>query len=317
MAKYKSTKRYSSKGEKPYREAYAGEDYRSRYTQKKKKSSGKASVQCQVVKLCRASSFTLPREIEISISSAPFNYSYFRVPVTQAIPVQTVQRPASADLDDLWRQSVYVKGVSVRFSLRYAVNFGISGEYYAAGFQKEGIELCGEPPSSFAVGKEEGNSSRLLMLEETRFLESKNSPFHVFAGPSGDPILDSPDQSLYNCRLAKGDGGPVGKAHWRVEKGGQHRTGRSFYAEFNVTSLMRTNNWGAEGGHVQYDTRSVEAYFEIEREMEFVHKESGMPVFKDPLELIFEVKAMKTLAKEISPVPCGHVSGILVDIYYR
>jgi hypothetical protein len=137
-------------------------------------------------------------------------------------------------------------------------------------------------------------------------------------------MLDSPDQTLFNSRLAKGAGAPVGEARWRVEKGGDIKKGKTFAAEFHVDSVMRTQNWGAQGGgsgYTQMDTRVIEVYWEIDKEVEFVAEMSRQPVFEHHLELMMGVQALKVLTPEsgkehVIPIECGRVSNVMVDVYY-
>jgi len=264
---------------------------------------------------------SFPAELKFWSQSELSKYAYFRVPVTQAIPLR---RGAGVDDDDRYRRGneVYVKGVCVRMLVSYAVSVGVMGVCYPAKVQDEAIEVLNEPATSFLLGTKEGDACRLLTLEETRFADSKDAPFNVVRGSDGLPMLDSPDQSLFNCRLAKGAGAPVGEARWRVEKNGEIRKGRSFAAEFHVSGNMRTRDWGAPGGYTQMDTRVVEVYWEIDKKIEFVAEMSRQPVFEHHLELMFGVQGLgvytgadygKDCAK---PVDGGCVSNVMVDVYY-
>jgi len=274
--------------------------------------------------------FTLtsfPGEITFWSSSPRLDYAYFRIPVTQAIPVQ---RSSGAEPNESWRRrnKVCVKGVSVRMKISYATSVQLMGVCYPARVQAEHVPMMAasddRPPSCFLLGRKDGSAFRLMSLQETGFL-SKDGPFEVITGLKGDLILNSPDQSLFSSRLAKGAGAPVGKARWRVEKGSSsQKEGRTFNAEFHVTSNMRTPNWGAPGGHVQMDTRVVEVFFAVDQEVEFKDSSSIEPVFEPHLELMFGVKAMQvSVGKvvdgkhvDIGPVEAGMVSDVMVDIYY-
>lgn len=330
---------YPKRNSKGYRKASSSSTSYGKKRRVGKKSSGKTNnralqkiVREETIKALRGpaqrvSVTSFPVEVPICSESERSKYSYFRVPVTQVIPLQ---RGPGLPADDRWRRQnkVYVKGVCVRMLVSYAITVGVMGVCYPAKVQKAAISVDGEPAHSFLLGKKDAKTIRLLSLEETEFVASKDGPFSVVCGANGVAMLDSPDQSLFNCRLAKGAGAPVGEARWRVEKGGAVQKGRTFAAEFHVTSNMRTPNSGALGGHCQMDTRVIEVYWEIDKEIEFVAEMSRQPVFENHLELMFGVQALKVLSAEsgsvtstsgtahLIPVECGRISNVMVDVYY-
>jgi hypothetical protein len=272
-----------------------------------------------------------PTNVKFYSESELSRFCYFRIPVTQAIPVQ---RGVGAPPDDGWRQSnkVFLKGVGVRMKISFSVSVAVMGVCYRAKVQSDDkIPLDGpkgRPASSFLFGREaKPVGARLLSLEETNFLSSKDGPFSVIPGPDGRPMLDSPDQSLFTSRLTKGAGAPVGTARWKSEKDGKEKKAKTFREEFHVASLMRTPDTGKLGGYVQTDARIVEVFFDVNQEVEFVDGASTKPVFEPQIELMFGVKPITTVTlgrgsvgidavKEFAPLEGGDVSGVMTAIYY-
>ncbi len=264
----------------------------------------------------------VPTPIPIYAQSERAGYVYFRVPVTQAIPLQ---RAADANPDDRWRRGnkIQVKGVCVRMTVSFATTIAVMGVCYPAKVQKDPIPLNGPPATSFFLGKKDGESTRLLAIGETGFLSSKDGPYSLVpGGQNGTLMLDSPDQSLFNCRLSKGPGAPVGKVRWRASKGEKILSGQTFSQEFHVTSGMRTQDWGGPGGYTQMDSRCIEAYWSLGREVEFADALDGRTVFDPHLELMFGIRVPGALGpgagkQYTAPVEAGIVTNVMVDVYYN
>jgi hypothetical protein len=318
---------------KPYRK-YGSTARKRRYfkkstTSRKNGSSLQKMIRQEAAKVLRGprrkvSLVAVPERVPFFSESDLLQYSYFRVPVTQSISLQ----PGS-------RNKVFVKGICVRMKISYAQSVAVTGVCYPAKVQTVAIPVesmsvtDGMEMKSFLLGQKDGRSVRLMTLEETNFLH-KDGPFAVVPGRGSDEKgsarweLDSNDQTLFTARLAKGAGAPLGKVRWRTEKNGPTKEGTTFHDEFHVNGIMRTLNWGAPGGHVQMDTRNVEVYFLVGKELEFSDSVSGIPVFEPHLELMFGVRAMQVNSMkthdgqraDIGALEAGTVSDLRVDVYY-
>lgn len=318
----KSYRRYASNGRKR-------RFFKKSTASRKGGSSLQKMIRQEATKLLRGprqkvSLIAVPDRVPFWSESALLRYSHFRVPVTQSISLQ----PGS-------RNKVFVKAVCVRMKISYAQSVAVMGVCYPAKVQTEPIPIQsmsqtdGMEMKSFLLGCKEGETVRLMALEETKFL-CKDGPFAVVPSRERERKggvqweLDSNDQTLFTARLAKGAGAPLGKVRWRTEKNGPVREGKTFHEEFHVNGIMRTMNWGQPGGHVQMDTRNVEVYFSVEKELEFVDAVSGVPVFEPHLELMFGVRAMQVNSMkthdgqraDIGALEAGTVSDLRVDVYY-
>lgn len=323
-------------GRKFYGKSYRGKSWTTKKRRYGKKKSVKKSGSAVMRKLVREEAkrvlekrqrvtmVSFPGDVVFYSSPLYAGYSYFRVPVSQAIPVQ---RGLGAPPDPRWREGdkIHVRYACVRMNVNFATSVAMMGVCYPARVQAEPVrmESAGEdrPATSFALGRKDGKAYRLLNLRETNFL-SQDGPFEVIPGDGDAFMLHSNDQSLFNARLAKGAGAPVGKVQWRLEKHGRVEKGQTFGAEFHIASNMRTPDWGKPGGYVQMDTRTVEVYFAIDKVVEFQRAESNIPVFDPHLELMFGVRAMQLSVPksldgksiDLGAVEAGSVSNVMVDL---
>jgi hypothetical protein len=217
---------------------------------------------------------------------------------------------------------VKVTKVCVRIIITYATTVSVMGVCYPAKDQVEPIVLEGVPVTQFGVGKKHGGTTRLLTVQETGFLSSKDVPFSLVQGADGVMILDSPDQSLFNCRLAKGPGAPIGDARWQQEKGGKVQKGHTFSQDFHVSSAMRSADWVKNGEYSQMDSQCLEVNWKLNRDVESVNALGDATVFDPHLELMFGLRVRDVLGPEssvdfASPLEAGRVTNVMVDVYYH
>jgi hypothetical protein len=90
-----------------------------------------------------------------------------------------------------------------------------------------------------------------------------------------------------------------------------------FKREHNVTSNMRTSDWTSTTGYTQFDSKTVEVYFEIGLYYEYRHESGREVVWDKPLELFFGVKAKTRYSNFSTSLECGNVNGFICDIYYH
>ncbi|KAF1808045.1 hypothetical protein P152DRAFT_453174 [Eremomyces bilateralis CBS 781.70] len=331
--------RYSSS-----RKGYGRKPYKKRMPLKKrsgKKTIGKAvvsrvvqrAVKDEVARLAKGPPQKVilrghPDKVILCSEGPQAAESYFRVPITQVIPVQ---RSMNSGPDSCWRRTdkVHIKGVGVRLKLTFATSVQVMGVCYPARVQEKLVETDGgggDIPTTFRVGFEDQTAKRvrLLRVEETNFLRvAKDGPFSVIPGPKGSIMFDSTDHSLFNCRLADGPGQPVGEARWKVGEDEKRKSGRTFAQEYHVSGIMRTQNWAPNtpGGYVQYDTRDIQVYWALDKKMEFATSEGNLPVFEPNLELMFGVRALGAILPKdgnrgMGPLEYGWLSNLMLDVYY-
>jgi hypothetical protein len=265
-----------------------------------------------------------PNEVPIYERCELGNCSYFRVPVTLAIPPQQMPK---AGPDSRWRKGdkVFVTGVSFRASLSFSVSMELMAVCYPAHVQKAPIALRGDPNCVFEYGvphKDASNGTRLLTLEETNLLnEDKEGPFRVVSGLSLESrdiakVLDSTDQTPFNCRIADGRGAPIGMASWRngIDPKSAVSTARTYSQQFHSTSDSDT-----------WDTRNIQVYFTLKREVEFLSSSTADALVLEPhIELLFGVRSMNMISHQNGGKPvkdemglgCAVLRNALVDVYY-
>jgi hypothetical protein len=253
----------------------------------------------------------------VFFDNAPMNdCCYFRVPVSQAIPNQ---RGANAAPDSRWRESnkILIKGVSFRSRIDFTGTCEVMAVVYPAKIQTQSIPLRGSPAAEFYFGQDEKNfpgGTRLLTLNETGLLNSsKEGPFAVVPGADGSLFVDSADRSLFECRLSTGPSAPVGEARWKKSMDSKEVTkGRTYYQQFSLSS-----------GMAQRDSRSIQVYWDINKEVEFVSSGSDSLIMDPHLELLVGVRGVKTSSLlrskgELDDLQRlgGVLRNVVVDVYY-
>jgi hypothetical protein len=250
------------------------------------------------------------------------NRNYWRLPITAAIPPQ---RGANQGLDDRHRRKDKVfTGVSVRFVLDYATMVGVFQICYENRGPTDPIAMMAQPGAQifdrFTMGDSTSTTKgRLSTLAEVNILHL-DGPFAVNRVRTIGLELDSPDKSPFNCRMSGHDGGPISKVSWKEVKDGlttKVEKQKMFKREYNVTSNMSTVDWASAKGYTQFDSKTVDVYFEIGQYYEYRHELGRDVVWDKPLELLFGVKAKTRFSNFQTPLECGNVNGFVCDIYYH
>jgi hypothetical protein len=245
-------------------------------------------------------------------------YCYGRLPVTQAIPQQ---RGAENDADSRWRggDKVHIKGVSIRARISFSAPVEMMAVLYPAKVQDEEIAVDGNPPDRFNIGRSQKDAPgghRLLSLIETNMQnDSKEGPFAVVPGVNGTLFMDSPDRSLFNCRLSSGPGAPIGAVRWKKDAdldSKDYVTGQTYHQEFRPTISCISG---------QRDSRAVQIYFEVNKEVEFLSAGSSSLVFSPHYEIMLGVRGMecgmlRDDGLDLRKANVGVLSNLMVDVYY-
>jgi hypothetical protein len=130
------------------------------------------------------------------------NRNYWRLPITAAIPPQ---RGANQGLDDRHRRKDKVfTGVSVRFVLDYVTTVGVIGVCYENRVQTVPIAMTAQPGAQtfdrFTMVVSSSSKARLSTLADVNMLH-QDGPFAVIRVRTINLDLDSPDKTLFNCRI--------------------------------------------------------------------------------------------------------------------
>ena len=253
-------------------------------------------------------------EVGDVLGSRPDPQSFFRVPVTQALPSPLKEG-----------KKVRLTGVSLRMTVRFAASVGVVAVCYPAGVQPQALVLprADGAVREFPVGflDDKNVSCRLMRAGEAGLL-SPLGPWAVISERDGSVSLDSPGGSVLGCRQSKGDGAPVGMAKWKAADGtGAKRKAKVYHEEFHVASTMRDvvpeNNTSVQ----RKDSRMVEVFFAINRDLEykgvFADKAgTAYPMFGEQLELMVGVVPLESRGPSQQFEPLVDVSGVLVDVYH-
>jgi hypothetical protein len=185
---------------------------------------------------------------------------------------------------------------------------------YPNKMERSASEIEGEPPTEFHYGVDEKSipgNMRLLTLDETFVVSGKKEgPFAVVRSPEGVAVADSPDRSLFGCRLTSGPAAPVGEARWKKDIGSKDVSkGRTYYEQFRPTSVS------------DRESKAIEIYWSVNKEMEFVSAGSGELVFSPHLEILCGVRGTNTSflfgPESAKDTVAGVVKNLIVDVYYK
>jgi len=257
------------------------------------------------------------REISVFSQGPRVLQSYFRVPVTAAIPTQ---RLAGVGPDDRYRLTKHLRlsGVALRFVLHFSRSVDVFAMCYPAKVQRSAtaVAVQGDPVHTFALGTGAATARRLLTGPETNMLNS-HGPFAVRPGPNAGIVLDAIDDTLFTCQLARHEGRPIGKVSWKNGIGKEEVKKGMIYKD----TYLRTQNWNdnpnAARGYVQSDSVVVQVYFDLGKDLKFVTEVGSEPVFEHPLEILFGVRVCGTNGNTgvAEDVTAASIEGFTIDLY--
>jgi hypothetical protein len=262
--------------------------------------------------------------------------NFFQLPVTRFIPpmrpegIKVEGQPHSDNVPDrrwLDGPKLLMKGLTLKFTLSYAVSVEmIAAAYGVKSWQGPSVQMDASMPKSFVVGKEVSFNG---MDKETVFMELCDTGLATDQGKDGvvanadgpfrvrkngmSPVLqiDSPDGMPFGARTARGSNAPVGKVFWTTHMNGTKKEDKVLRDEFHVATNVR-----GETIYNHFDSRKVQAYWELEKPLEFVEESGGRFVFEDDLMITVGVRPlMKRPGDE--GVICGIVSDVTATVYYR
>jgi len=227
---------------------------------------------------------------------------YWRIPVTDAIPLEQVNSGESGEPSRV-RGQVYVTGVDVRFTVNMAASTSVVGAMYNAGVRSDPVAISNGAngrPECFTMGAPSAVDENVGMLLSTNGVSmvTEDGPFAVMSGGHGIS-LDSPDGSLHLARIKTRGGGPVGKV---------------FRQDFQLAGPPQL-------GCRRYEEKSVKAYFPVRKWFEYGSNDDGVLEFERPLEIVMGVKSKViddgSMTDSSGRIEAGNVTGVMVDVYWR
>jgi hypothetical protein len=246
--------------------------------------------------------------------------SYFRLPVTEAVPTANPNREGFSA--SVFRRSrvVTITGYRTEMEVAFTTSTNISMiMHHVESSQAQQLQLGVDGlPHSFHLDMPDKSKDmrRLMTLEEAGVADDRNSPFVLSAVRSGDADVVQYDYSLmtsngemFGCPLAKGRGKSVGSAEVTVDEKLMKRSAR------RVDIRLEHPNPGTSLAH----TAKIAVYWKMFSPVEFLYDESRVPLAAQNMIVTCEVKskAVPIGAPDDYVAPAGSIVSVLSRLYFH